>query len=251
MDIFQASIIYLACGIPFGVHYLLANQSAPRRYLNAAAISLFWIAHFPPLLHRLVTRKLNDSPEAGTDRSVPVVSAEVRECSRAIESAAERNGIGIYEVRNAVERFAGITALCDAHRDPDPPRFAAISQIAGHPDPELAAKVIARHNRAAVERHRRQATRELLEIRNLLSPPDSPDREADLAFIQLFELCGNSWAVKQIDTNAERRSNNDEPATRPRALRPLWRSTRKQRANRQLPVTLSEIAVTSILRHDD
>ncbi|HUF04076.1 MAG TPA: hypothetical protein VMM38_07860 [Aridibacter sp.] len=251
MDIFQAAIIYLACGTPFGAHYLLNRKSRSHRFLKAVGVTLFWFAYLPTLLHKIVTRRLNAQGISAAGRKVPGVPVEVSECSRAIESAAVRFGLGIYEVRNAVERFAGMSRLDNADEDCEPPRLAALSEIAGHPDPRLSGAIIERRNRSTVERHRRQATCELLHLHAQLSTSVERDREVDAAFIYLFELSGNTTAAKQIRNGKEKRSKDSEHVNRPRALRPLWRSLRQERAMKDRSVTLNKISMTSSLQSED
>lgn len=252
MDLFQATIIYLACGTPFGFHYYYhTRKGGSRRHASAVVVALFWIAYLPSLLNRLVTPKLNSSGTSDPERKLPGVGPEIRECSRKIEAAAVRSGMAIYEVRNTVERFAGISAIYTDDRSSKPPRLAGLSDINGHPDPDLFAAVIARRNRSVVERHRRQATRELIELHERLSRIDPRDPGIDSAFIRLFELSGNIEAAERISKTAEQLAGSRTAAVRPRASRTIWRSTDSRRTTPDITLRSNKVLMRSHLRNED
>lgn len=255
MDLIQAAIIYIACGAPFGVHHLMSNgRSGPSSRLKALLLTLGWVAYLPAICHRFVKARLSDRNFSTQGKPVGITPQAVRECSRAIEAFAGRNGTGpgIYEIRNAVERFAGISELLENETDDESRRFEGFSKISDHPEPLLAEAVLARRNRAALEDHRSRALEELIEIHGELSHRAGRDSDLDQAFARLTGLYGDreiAGRISREDFFRHRESLNK--VTRPRVLGDRWRSSKDPQLNQGLSLSINEISMTSRLQNED
>lgn len=193
MEIVQAIIIYLACGFPFGVNsFLEAGPNDTNRLFRASAVTLFWFAFLPGLLHTLVTSRLIRPGSEASDRTA-LVESRIRSASRTIEDLAAESGSphGTYQIRDLVERFCGLSALTHESLIEDQPISFRLSEIGDHPDSSLAGAVIARNNRLAIKRHHKRAFKELLNLYTELASGSGRDREIRDAFESLIEISGN------------------------------------------------------------
>lgn len=147
VTLFDAIVIYLSAGAPFGVLVFLGRQNERYyRTLAGAAIAIgFWPVIAASRLGRTASRylRLRSIPDRD-DVSVPVTDVLPR------------------SHRELLDRFTALSDLANA--TPNEP--AELFEVAGHPNPMLATVCNARRRHSVVLRHLEEASRCIDELQS-------------------------------------------------------------------------------------
>ncbi len=253
MTLFDAFIIYLACGAPFGVHrFISGRKHSGASVLDATAYALFWIFLTPRYLHTQIKRLLHREEISVTFGGALLANSESLRFSKDIDESAgsSRTYPGIYVLRESVDRYAGITELLTEADDPDHLSGRALFEISGHPSVEVAAACLARRNRLDLIRHHKESVAELVNLCiSIASGSDDPGRVVG-SFGELFNGFRDREALLELN-------NSFAEAKISRALvkekeAPAWETTillpqRKEK----IALALKDLALMSRMPSDD
>lgn len=169
MSFFDFTIIYLACGAPVAAYYFFQNRECSflgQRWLKTILNFLFW----PPPAFRLLrqARALGSFPSvvSKTSKSEAELEARLFVVQRRIEQLfAERfAGINIYDLREVLERYAGLSLICEDHAAFDLKREKDFFRVAGRRDFQQSAACLYRRNQKRLLFHQTQARKDFLKM---------------------------------------------------------------------------------------
>ena len=162
MGISEALIIYLAVGVPLGVYAIMRPKNSLRKNLVGllAANVLFWpifasLEFIPRSENRLEPNYFVDSASRSTndldDAREPFTASLAKIADRTVRRAAV----------DAFDRFAALSRAASDQGDRDSVSIPEIFGVAGHTNPQLAAKCLFRKNLTKLNDHRRRAGADL------------------------------------------------------------------------------------------
>lgn len=163
MAIVDLLIVYLACGSPFAVYEATTRDIGTRA--SRSGRSMFALVFWPFLAFRLIK-----------GRTLQVVSGrrshkDLEDIRHSIESRLfpDRSSVGIFEFRDAFDRFAGLEeALLEK---PSTASFE-VFKVVNHPNAALASRILGRTNRRRIEAHKLRAREELANVIERNIPAD-------------------------------------------------------------------------------
>lgn len=163
MNLFDAIIIYLACGAPFGVYYFVNQRNRQNRvFFKPVLILLFWFPFAFGLLQKYVTKKL---PESVLFKNEILKEQELVETKKDLEQIFIKNnfGISIFEIKEILERYVGLTNALENQADSDE-ADTHFFEIAGAENSQLASKCHQRRNRKLLSYHQTLAGQDFLKL---------------------------------------------------------------------------------------
>lgn len=214
MNFYDLLIIYLACGAPLGVYYYLQNRRAGNIELlglKTLVNFLFWIPFaFQILSENISFKSIFDFGEK-TDSDIERKIAPLR---KELETAIAANipQLSIFEVREILERYTGLTIACQSERNLVHSEIE-LYNVTSHKNPRLASICSARRNRERLFFHQTEARKDFLNLaqesenKNLLQQTIEfaillKDSEAQNALEKMFAADGqieNSESVKDTE----------------------------------------------------
>ena len=163
MNLFDAIIIYLACGAPFGVYYFVNQRNRQNRvFFNPVLITLFWLPFALVLFQKYVTKKL---PDSIFFKSEILGEQEIIETKNDLERVLLKNsfGISIFEIKEILERYVGLTSALENQAEQSE-AGNHFFEIAGTKNSQLASKCYQRRNRKLLSYHQTLAGQDLLKL---------------------------------------------------------------------------------------
>lgn len=171
MTLAEILIIYLACGAPFGVQYLL--DSNHRRVLHTIAGVLSRFIIWPVGAAIMLARLSKAAPRLDIGGSNFDGDALARIRSRFESQIMLSNrSASVFEFRDAFLRYTGLAgSACEVEIWPG---VSELFRVAGHPDEHLAVLSLQRKNTAKLEYHRERSRNEFSRtIESLVSTADN------------------------------------------------------------------------------
>jgi hypothetical protein len=185
MSLSDITIIYLAVGAPFGVHYFFNAQHSTSRWqtiLKATAAMLLWpfeaiaklSAHSPTTRRNLASAALSDDSLLSqkielAQRELFDALSQFQDCAhKTFSEEPERLERAMWLIRESVEKYLGLTkavAALDFDALPDA-RETEFCRVAGRTGDDLllAGRCIHRRNAARLIEHETRARSELLHL---------------------------------------------------------------------------------------
>jgi hypothetical protein len=208
VNIFDAIIIYLACGAPFGVYRFLHNRDkrdAGQLTLKALVEWVIWPASAVKMIggsHLFSGRsKTNFDPltelDAGKDEKVCEIQKSFEQIfSEGFASA----GISIYAFREVFDRYAGLSLALRAGGDNSSgmPQ-AEILRAADHGNVELASICLNRRNRSLLAAHQIQAREDFIDTVDRLAGSPSERTDTWILVNELAIVLDDIEAIGTID----------------------------------------------------
>ncbi|MBK8811392.1 MAG: hypothetical protein IPN69_11765 [Acidobacteria bacterium] len=205
MNLFDLTIIYLACGAPFGVYFFLTSKERlhkPSFYIGLSLNFLFWIQYAVRLtLASERVRKLFDSDSkrgvglnSRLDHKIQMIRARCEEDLHRISP-----NFRIFEFRDEFERMVGLNLELNGATRRPAAHVNELCEISGRGRSAPAEACLHRRNLAKLVFHRDVSRRELLSRFELLIKGDAmtPDLRADIA--ELFLIVGDSSAASEFE----------------------------------------------------
>lgn len=155
MTWFEAIIIYLAVGAPFGVHRFFSTRGD--KILTRFVTSLFHFVLWVPFALISLTKLIR--PKTASEKLKQKIANLQTELER-----ADIGKVSIFEIRRVIERYVGLRSLTHANISQTKEVEFTIFDIAKHPDPELATICLNRRNRDRILRHQTDAGHDLKEL---------------------------------------------------------------------------------------
>lgn len=156
MNLLDFSIIYLACGSPFGVYYFLTQNTPSKKLLvKAILVTIFWIPFGISLLHKLVTsRSKTENLFISTENQVNLTKIQ-----KAFENLipSDSNQISLFEFREVFERYVGLSLSRITHSQSPGESEKGIFEITDNKNVEISAICLNRRNRRKLFLHQIKA----------------------------------------------------------------------------------------------
>ncbi len=199
MNLFDAIIIYLACGAPFGVYNFVNQRNRQNRvFFKPVLISLFWFPFAIGLFQKYVTKKL---PDSILFKNEILKEQEIVETKNDLEQIFQKNnfGVSIFEIKEILERYVGLTNALENQGDSSETDIN-FYEIAGTENSYLASKCHQRRNRKLLFYHQTLAGQDFLKlVDRFISrfPLDEEIGNISLKLVNLLndEIIGKSLAI--------------------------------------------------------
>ncbi len=211
MNILDATIIYLACGTPFGVYFLLKNRSVNfSTGIQSFFIAVFWIPFALLLCWKRVTKELTKSDiseksEASTSNGDHTLEGLKRRLE--LHLPKRNSSQMLFELREATERYEGLTLALNEKSDSETFANTELISILNHNNPDLASICFNRRNSAKLRVHQKKARNEFhAEISRLSELTENPGKLAEdvTEFVRLLDDKGGLAAIGAITEKLSR-----------------------------------------------
>lgn len=166
-------IVYLACGAPFGVYYFLKNRTQPDLkllWLKTFLNFLFWIPAAFLLVRQINLLKIlstnfdkTAAAEASREKDINFVQKEIEKILLKTDLP-----ISIYEFRETVERYIGLTLAEFGGNKIVAEHEREIFRIAPTKNIELGSLCLNRRNRKRLLFHQTEARQDFLYLIRLI-----------------------------------------------------------------------------------
>jgi len=165
MNILDLTIIYLACGAPFGVYYYLVNRPQKNGWLKSIFISLLWFPFAIQLLISRVTKRLSEREFSVKSRDRHE-SNELNRGKKNFEAFLPENGsfISLFELREIIDRYAGLTLAKNIDVAAPAKHEEELFRASGGTTLEISSICLNRRNRAKLLSHQRDARTDFLKM---------------------------------------------------------------------------------------
>lgn len=207
MNIFDAIIIYLACGAPFGVyHFLHHREKVDMGPLTLKALLewVIWPASAVKMIggSRLFSgrSKTNFDPlselDAGQDEKVCEIQKSLEQVFFQGSGPA---AISIYAFREVFDRYAGLSLALRAGDNAPSATQAEIFRAADHGNVELAAICLNRRNRSLLVTHHTRARENFIDTLDRLAGSPSERTDTWILVNELAVVLDDIGAIGAID----------------------------------------------------
>lgn len=206
MSLTDLIICYLSLAAPFGVfRYLYGWRGLGRRKtLRSVGHGALWpIFLASALVERIATgeplRKPKNSDVADAYRHVGVDDLQ-RELE--ILTLSSANGLSLFEVRDALERYAALTRAVMSASSPDSSLGKELFQIGGIGHRDTASICLSRKNLSKLRHHQEKARADVLALLQICAPvyrKDQAVRTAQTLFAELGDDEGISILRSQLE----------------------------------------------------
>jgi hypothetical protein len=152
----EFTIIYLACGAPFGV-YQITREPRPLSASNLPAVLAAFFA-WPVVAVRFLWRRIFP----GDDERERALNIRIERARAEIESIASPAGSAgaLFEFRDVYYRYTALAVAVMTKAAAPRELF----EVSGHSDSSVAAKCLARRNREKLAFHHVQARNEFVDV---------------------------------------------------------------------------------------
>ncbi|MCS6875195.1 MAG: hypothetical protein N2Z23_09700 [Pyrinomonadaceae bacterium] len=155
MTFYEALLIYISIGFPFGVHYVFSERKVEGKLifaLKALLVVLLWFLYAMVLLFRLT----NDEGE-NRWRKLSKLQSELEMIIA--EKAKDQN---FSRIREVLEAYVGLTEAVNANFDLKP--WQELMKIANHSDPGIGTRCLQRRNQARIQKRQAEASRAFIAL---------------------------------------------------------------------------------------
>lgn len=192
-------IIYLSCGAPLAVYFFLRNRNPYnffRHALKSLVVALVWIPYAFLLLHGFITKNFPPGKTEFDTVECDLTAAEKQLSQLLIESGAP---LSLFDFREAVERYAGLTlARRNAAGNFPARRNAELFQIANLENAELGTRCLVRRNRRRLDAHQSLARDDFLRIVAQIKSFTSDAGKLELLSFRFAELLKDGKAEQSL-----------------------------------------------------
>jgi hypothetical protein len=255
MNLFDLFIIYLACGAPFGVHHFISRADRPfTSLLESSLYAFFWILILPGYFHRHVKGLLTSEEESVNETGDIFHGYEAARVVKKIdESSRTSSGYpGIYTVREAVERYFGISGLLAEDKTDEKAVGNGIFGISGHPSPDLGAACLRRRNRRELERHHSEASEDLVNLCVKIASDSEFPGPVISSFAELFTIFKDGGAAAELKRTAGKISAPVSSGSIKEREQSQWETSRLiPRKQEHIPLGMTDMTMISSLQNED
>lgn len=161
-DIF---IIYLACGAPFGVYFFLQNRKkfmTAMLWLKSFLTVFVWIPYAFLLLNDFATKR-NRTKQFARNTHLDAEISRIQKKLLQIQLKSE-NKIPIFEFREVLERYVGLTLLCQSGEKEPNETEKEIFRVSLRQNSPAGANCLHRRNQKRLEFHQALARKDFLKV---------------------------------------------------------------------------------------
>ncbi len=173
MNFLELSIIYLACGAPFGVYYYFQQretqqlwQRSPELWAKSFLVMLFWIPFAAKLLKDLLLRKFSQAANNQISSTNPSNTNSFDNFERKFAQLLleENTEVSIFEFRESFQRYTGLTQEVFTKTQNNPVEINPFFEVTNHENSQLATVCLNRRNRLQLETHHKLARKDFLQL---------------------------------------------------------------------------------------
>jgi len=259
MNAIELLIIYLACGASFGVYYFLHNRARSRPvllWLKSIFVFFLWLPFAVFHLRQNKNLKINSrefgkTPTAKTERAEILHSIQKQIEKILVESDLK---ISIYEFREIVERYVGLTLANQSAAAQTVRREAEIYRVAQAKNVELGSICFRRRNRKRLSFHQTEARKDFLRFIEKLSEVVADQNKLAGSCFEIVQNLNDPEARKQIENIYAAPRQTEQRQSVKRIEEDLWKpeETRQPQPAKSALIYLPSIgAATTNLRRKD
>lgn len=221
MNLFDAIIIYLACGAPFGVYYFVNHRHQQNSiYFKTFLFSIFWIPFAFELFQKYVTGKL---PETLFSKKEFLKEQEITYVKKNLEQILVKNnsGVSVFETRETLERYIGLTNALENHyeeNDSDSEFF----KVGGNENAGLASKCHHRRNRKLLIFHQTLAGQDFLKLVSECVSRNASNEETEKNSLNIARLLHDSRMEKALKLIFKDKKQSPEISNVHESEKELW-----------------------------
>jgi len=194
MTWFEAVIIYLAIGAPFGVHHFFSSRGD--KILTRLVTSLFHFVSWVPFAVIAAAKALR--PQNASEKLKKEIAFLQKEIER-----TDTGSVSIFEIRRVVERYVGLRSLTDQRISAAAADNTTIFDIAEHPDPELAVICLNRRNREHILRHQTDAAHDLRSLNGKMMAESSEPFRVKEIISKIAVLLDDRITTSELNKNPD------------------------------------------------
>jgi len=202
MNAIDFFIIYLACGAPFGVYYFLQNRNRPDSrllWLKTLLNFIFWMPAAFLFLTRNANLKSSSLFNFNKTSAADAKRNNLQSIQKQIEKCLPESDlkISIYEFRETVERYVGLTLANQANDAGSRAGGEEFFRAAQTNNVELGAICLNRRNRNRLFLHQTEARNDFLYLINQLLKHSPDEKNLEQSAIKLAAV------LKDFETKNE------------------------------------------------
>jgi len=251
MNLIDLIIIYLACGAPLAVYYFLHNRRTETRShllrLKTIFIFFFWLPFAFYLVRQFINFKF---AQAKTGQTEIFYSIQKQIEKILLESELK---ISIYEFREIVERYIGLTLASQYAAAQSLPQEAEIYRAIQAKNIELASICFGRRNRKRLLFHQTEARKDFLRFIEKLSEFGADQTKLADSSFKVVQMLNDLEAYESLENIFAAALQTDRRKSVKRLEKDLWKpvETRKPQPAKSVPIHLSNMIATTNLRKKD
>lgn len=201
MNLTDLLIIYLACGAPFGVYYLLQNRTkfvSGTLWLNTFYTFAFWVPMAFKLLreNKFLTRSVSHTfdAEAIQEKKLDLIQ-------KRLEKILQGSGlkISIFELREMIDRYVGLTYAKQNKMEKPSLAKKELFSISKNNNLELAAICLDRRNRTRLSFHQKEARQDFLDFVEQLSETSADSKTIGYLAVEFVEVLNDFEAKAALE----------------------------------------------------
>lgn len=200
MNISDIIIIYLACGAPFGVYYFLQNRKklkSNQLWMKSFFTVFVWFPYAFFILNDFATnetRKKHFAEQELLDAELNRIQKEFLQ----VKSADQYKKISIFEMREVLERYAGLTRACHLDRITPADSEKEIFRISLRQNSQTAANCLHRRNLKRLRFHQALARQDFLQIIMLLKFSISDTKQIRKLSFEMIDILNDKDALEPL-----------------------------------------------------
>lgn len=200
MNLTELTIFYLACGAPFGVYYYyqVREFEKPNKLIAySLLITLFWFIYAIKLLHQFVTKRLLFTEFVETKFSDSIFKTKITEFEKKFSQILleEKINISIFEFRETMERYAGLTREIYFSNSENE---SELYLITNHENKNLATKCLERRNRSRLLAHQTAARLDFFKLIKFIKTDCSDKEKVRLLAFGFVKLISDDEAQSEL-----------------------------------------------------
>jgi len=251
-------IIYLACGAPFGVYFYFQNHSRNQpktRWLKTVSAFVFWIPFALFIICKSKSIKNLFTPDFNKKFSGNLkIERNLYSVQKTIEKILleSRSEILLFEFRQTIERYAGLTLLIQNAAAKIPGQEKEIFRVVETKNIETAALCLQRRNRKRLAFHQTKARQDFLHLIRDLSASVSDTTKFENSVGEFVNLLDDSTAQKSLEKLFAVSLQTDNPQSVRQLEKVLWKTeTLKPLITKPISVRLQITNSTTNLHSED
>jgi hypothetical protein len=250
MNIFDFFIIYLSCGAPFGVYHFFLNRkklTSTSLYVKSFLTVFVWIPYAFILLNDFATKRTLANQFARKAQS----DARLFEIQKLLLQlqADSKEKISVFEFREILERYAGLTECCSTFDDTPNAAEVEIYRISLRKNSHIAANCLHRRNRHRLEFHQTNAREDFLQLISKLKSSVSDTEKLQHLAIELAKAVNDPETVDSIDQIFRKTPQSSKVFNVSKVENDVWNPREhKSLPQKQTPVHLQTLKTTAALK---
>lgn len=245
-------IIYLACGAPCGVYFFFQNRSQiiPKKLWLKSFLTVFvWIPYVFKLLHDFATTKRRKS----FSHSEQLFNEKINNTKKQLaQLLLDSNAIiSIFEFREILERYSGLTMACNLNDKIPSDAEKEIFRIALRQNIQTGAKCLHRRNHLRLKFHQDLARKEFVQVISTLRFSVSESDKLRNAALEFVNTINDGEAHKALGEVFHKALQISENFAVPSLENEVWKSNEPRLStSSKTPVHLQTLQATTATRND-